>query len=50
MKHLNTLAKPKCAVAKASIFDDIGNWFHDQGGDGFLDDVGNWFHDFGQKF
>ncbi len=48
MKHTKKLSLTTVPVAKANVFDDIGNWFHDRGGDSF-DDIGNWFHDLGQK-
>lgn len=50
MKHFNNLAKPKATVAKANIFDNLGDWFDDQGGNGFLEDIGDWFQDLGEKF
>lgn len=32
MKHLQRVTSTKVSVAKANVFDDIGNWFHDIGG------------------
>jgi hypothetical protein len=48
MKHTKKLSLTTVPVAKANVFDDIGNWFHDRGGD-TSHDIGNWFHDLGQK-
>jgi hypothetical protein len=32
MKHFKKVTVVKTVVAKANVFDDIGNWFHDIGG------------------
>jgi hypothetical protein len=29
MKHIKKVTVVKTIVAKATVFDDIGNWFHD---------------------
>ena len=50
MKHLRSVAKLKVTVGKANIFDNLGDWFDDQGGNGFLEDIGDWFENFGEKF
>lgn len=33
MKHVKKVSVSKVIVAKADVWDDIGNWFHDVGSD-----------------
>lgn len=50
MKHMSGVSKVKVSVAKANIFDNLEDWFDDQGGDNLFDAIGDWFDDLGDKF